>query len=137
MDIQNSKIPLLKKLYTKTSIKTWFLSLEKSFHSIYVGFAVRTLNKMTIPFPNDIMIEVTNVCNLKCTTCYSHQDGREKRFMSLDVFKKIVDNIPSPEDKTMSLYNSPNFFPSGTLKISQTSVAHWVVARLRAEKAVF
>lgn len=60
---------------------------------------------MTIPFPNDIMIEVTNVCNLKCTTCYSHQDGREKRFMSLDVFKKIVDSIPFPEDKTMSLYN--------------------------------
>ncbi len=60
---------------------------------------------MSKTFPNDIMIEVTNVCNLKCTTCYSHQDGREKRFMSLKVFKKIVQEIPHPETKTISLYN--------------------------------
>lgn len=60
---------------------------------------------MSVAFPNDIMIEVTNVCNLKCTTCYSHQDWREKRFMSLDIFKKIVNDIPSPETKTISLYN--------------------------------
>ena len=33
---------------------------------------------MKIDFPKDIMIEITNNCNLKCITCYSHQDWRKK-----------------------------------------------------------
>lgn len=56
-------------------------------------------------FPNDIMIEVTNVCNLKCTTCYSHQDDRHKKYMDFSVFKKIIDEIPEKNTKTISLYN--------------------------------
>ena len=60
---------------------------------------------MKFPFPKDIMIEVTNECNLRCTTCYSHQDGREKKYMNFEVFKKIVDEIPDKQEKTMSLYN--------------------------------
>lgn len=59
---------------------------------------------MTI-FPNDIMIEVTNECNLKCITCYSHQDGREKKYMDFSVFKKIIDELPYKDYKTISLYN--------------------------------
>ncbi len=58
-----------------------------------------------IKFPNDIMIEVTNECNLKCITCYSHQDGREKKYMDFWVYKKIIDEIPEKETKTISLYN--------------------------------
>lgn len=58
-----------------------------------------------IPFPNDIMIEVTNQCNLRCITCYSHQDDREKKYMSMKVFQSIVDGIPDPSNKTISLYN--------------------------------
>lgn len=56
-------------------------------------------------FPNDIMIEVTNECNLRCTTCYSHQDDRPKKYMDLYVFKKIIDEIPEKNTKTISLYN--------------------------------
>jgi sulfatase maturation enzyme AslB (radical SAM superfamily) len=59
----------------------------------------------TFPFPKDIMIEVTNECNLRCTTCYSHQDGREKDSMSFEMFKKIIDEIPDKQEKTLSLYN--------------------------------
>ena len=56
-------------------------------------------------FPNDIMIEVTNECNLKCITCYSHQDDRQKKYMEFQVFKKIIDDIPDKKWKTISLYN--------------------------------
>lgn len=45
-------------------------------------------------FPDDIMIEVTNDCNLKCTTCYSHQDGRKRLYMEFELYKRIIDAIP-------------------------------------------
>jgi len=51
-----------------------------------------------------LMIEPTNRCNLKCPTCFSHQDGRTKKDMSLKEFKKIIDeNIQLI--KNLSLYN--------------------------------
>jgi len=56
-------------------------------------------------FPNDIMIEVTNECNLRCITCYSHQDDRVKKYMSFDIFKKVINEIPEKNSKTISLYN--------------------------------
>ncbi len=60
---------------------------------------------MQTNFPKDIMIEVTNICNLRCTTCYSHQDSREKDYMKFNTFKKIIDEIPNKKNKTISLYN--------------------------------
>lgn len=56
-------------------------------------------------FPQDIMIEITNRCNLNCTTCYVHIDGRPKQDMSFELFKKIINEIPAKENKTLSLYN--------------------------------
>lgn len=58
-----------------------------------------------IVFPNDIMIEITNNCNLNCATCYVHRDWRKKEFMSFDFFKEIIDQIPDRYNKTISLYN--------------------------------
>jgi sulfatase maturation enzyme AslB (radical SAM superfamily) len=62
-------------------------------------------NMSLFPFPKDIMIEVTNECNLRCTTCYSHQDAREKSYMSREIFEQIIDSIPEKREKTLSLYN--------------------------------
>jgi MoaA/NifB/PqqE/SkfB family radical SAM enzyme len=58
-----------------------------------------------IEFPNDIMIEITNNCNLNCATCYVHRDSRKKEFMSFEFFKEIIDQIPEKNKKTISLYN--------------------------------
>lgn len=46
-------------------------------------------NSMKIKF--NLMIEPTNRCNLRCPTCFSHQDGRVKRDIPLNKFKKIID----------------------------------------------
>lgn len=51
-----------------------------------------------------LMVETTNRCNLKCTTCFSHQDGRIKMDMSLNGFIKLIRcNIGSLSH--ISLYN--------------------------------
>ena len=52
----------------------------------------------------DIMIEPTNRCNLRCPTCFSHQDRRKKRDMPFGEFKKIVDQNFGII-RNMSLYN--------------------------------
>lgn len=38
-----------------------------------------------------VYIEITNVCNLKCSFCLPH--NRENRFMSFDEFKLVLDKI--------------------------------------------
>ena len=48
--------------------------------------------------PKIIIIEPTNICNLKCSCCpqgNSHE-GREKGFMSKETFTKILNNIDLP-----------------------------------------
>ncbi|MBF0504775.1 MAG: SPASM domain-containing protein [Candidatus Omnitrophica bacterium] len=51
-----------------------------------------------------LMVEITNRCNLKCSTCFSHQDGRAKNDISLKDFIKLIDrNIDHISH--LSLYN--------------------------------
>ena len=53
------------------------------------------------PFPVDVIIEVTNYCNLRCVMCPYPTLKREKGEMDFLLFKKIVDEIVemSPETK--------------------------------------
>jgi radical SAM protein with 4Fe4S-binding SPASM domain len=51
-----------------------------------------------------LMIETTNRCNLKCTTCFSHQDGRGKVDMTLKSFIKLI-NSNADHINQISLYN--------------------------------
>lgn len=44
--------------------------------------------------PKDIIIEPTNICNLKCPVCMTHLAmKREKGMMSFDLFKSIIDDF--------------------------------------------
>lgn len=52
----------------------------------------------------NLMIELTNRCNLRCPTCFSHQDNREKRDMTFNDFKKFLDENHMLID-SLSLYN--------------------------------
>lgn len=52
----------------------------------------------------DLMIEPTNKCQLKCTTCFSHQDGRKKTFLKFHDFKQIIDKN-GHLIRRISLYN--------------------------------
>lgn len=54
------------------------------------------------------MIEVTNRCTLRCPTCFSHQDGRQKADLSYANFKKIIDeNHDLIESLTLYNYGEP------------------------------
>ncbi len=56
------------------------------------------LKSSRLPYPPMfVQLEPTNVCNLRCTTCPQGDDNREiqKGFMSLELFRKLVDQAAS------------------------------------------
>ncbi|MBI2472861.1 MAG: radical SAM protein [Planctomycetes bacterium] len=61
----------------------------------YLSFHLHQLFQKLNKYPNDIVIETASVCNLNCTICHSVKAelGRKNRFMSLALFKKIIDDI--------------------------------------------
>jgi len=70
-------IDLFKYIYNK--LHSYYLLKSKS---------------LRVAYPSTIMIEVTNLCNLKCITCpreYRFGEEMDKGFMNFDNFKKIVD----------------------------------------------
>lgn len=78
-------------------LKTFVSSLEirglrntiKRFSSIYLNkFLLKYPN--LIIYPNDIMIEPTNICNLRCPLCSNKTMKRKKGFMTYDQFKYII-----------------------------------------------
>lgn len=52
----------------------------------------------------NLMIELTNRCTLRCPTCFSHQDNRDKKNMTFKQFKQIIDDNGAII-KSISLYN--------------------------------
>ncbi|MBF0563617.1 MAG: radical SAM protein [Nitrospirae bacterium] len=60
-----------------------------------------------IGLPDEIVLETTNKCNLRCTMCHVHSEdltkNRPEGFMAEGLWKKIIDEI-SGWDKTVNLY---------------------------------
>ncbi len=65
--------------YVANKLKAYYLKKTKS---------------LKVAYPSTIMIEVTNLCNLKCVTCpreYIYGQQMDKGFIDFEKFKKIVD----------------------------------------------
>lgn len=65
---------------------------------------------LDVKIPNNIMIEATNLCNLRCKMCYNKQMKRNKGFMSFSLFKKIVDQAAHLNIENMGLYTTGESF---------------------------
>ena len=50
------------------------------------------LSRTIAPMPNSLDIEITNRCNLKCPGCPRGEMGRSLGDMSLDLYKKIIED---------------------------------------------
>ncbi len=57
---------------------------------------------------SSLIIEPTNVCNLKCSFCFVTEGmTRKGGFMELDLFKKIIDDCPDLEHLCMHNWGEP------------------------------
>ncbi len=55
---------------------------------------LNSIKRLSIPpFPNRVTVELTNNCNLKCTMCPREYMESSKGYMSMSLFKKIIDEI--------------------------------------------
>jgi radical SAM protein with 4Fe4S-binding SPASM domain len=59
------------------------------------------MNTEKVSLPQDVIIEVTNKCNLKCIMCHAHSEHvrkiRREGFMPEDIWKKVIDEIDTWE----------------------------------------
>lgn len=57
---------------------------------------LRATRAVEVAYPSCIMLELTNLCNIRCTTCprqYAYGHEMDKGFMPLENAKKIVDEV--------------------------------------------
>jgi radical SAM protein with 4Fe4S-binding SPASM domain len=79
--------------------------LREKAGAVYSQRASAIIMEMNKPMRKvNLMVEPTNRCDLRCPTCFSHQDGRDKKDMSLDDFKSLIrENVQGINH--LSLYN--------------------------------
>lgn len=58
-------------------------------------------------FSGRVIIEPTNVCNLRCPLCPTSKMKRQKGFLSLENFKKIIESIPGLKSISMNFSGEP------------------------------
>lgn len=59
-------------------------------------YRLRTTRAVEVAYPSCIMVELTNMCNVRCVTCprqYAYGREMDKGFMPLENAKKIVDEV--------------------------------------------
>lgn len=61
-------------------------------------------------YPNNIMIEVTNACNLKCKMCYHKNMKRKIGFMSEELFRKVIKEAIDLGVENVGLYTTGEAF---------------------------
>lgn len=79
---------------------------------LFYWATMRRVKKITSQFdlPINVQIEATNICNAKCVMCPNPAHKRQRGLMTMDLFKRIVDDlatIPSVRDLTLSGFGEP------------------------------
>ena len=99
-------------------------------------YLVKKLLKIYVPdilfksIPNEIIIEPTNVCNLKCPVCpTTYGMDRKLGFMEFDLYKSIIDDLKSYKKKPLMNYLERKIVLSQMKMIYKTWVKSWVNCR--------
>lgn len=58
------------------------------------------------PYPKNLMIELTNACNLRCTMCYNRLMKRKKGFMDKETYKLVLENAKEIGIEMIGLYTT-------------------------------
>lgn len=55
-------------------------------------------------YPKNLMVEVTNACNLRCVMCYNRRMKRKKGFMDMDTYTLVLKNAKEIGIEMVGLY---------------------------------
>lgn len=127
-----SDIPLsiiISQMYEKygTTEEEIFTQFEEFFNELKLEYGVsvdlvqdfQEGNRVEVQeidelYPNGAFIEIINKCNLKCIHCYGGFDNQRSEYMSLENFKKLVDDLAALNVTSLELSGGeitlhPNF----------------------------
>ena len=82
----------VKRLQNLPKGKSFFLYLQNKAKHFYY----KATKSTKVAFPSTIMLELSNLCNLHCTTCpreYGYGKEMDKGVMKLEQAQKIIDEI--------------------------------------------
>ena len=63
-------------------------------------------SSLTVDFPKNLMIEITNACNLRCVMCYNRLMKRKKGFMDEETFQLVLNNAKKIGIEMIGLYTT-------------------------------
>lgn len=67
--------------------------------------------KIFSPYPSVVNLELTNDCNLSCNMCPRNKMTREIGYMDFDLYKRIIDELPSGTEINLSMLGEPLMHP--------------------------
>lgn len=81
------------KLFMVIDYCDLFLNIPNLFKRFLLNWDYLIKEKTPHTFPTHIIIELTNVCNLKCIMCPSPKQNRTKGYISKETFIELIDQI--------------------------------------------
>jgi len=98
------------------------INLIKISISYYLSILIK--KSVVWGFPPIVMIEPTNICNLKCPMCPSGNGSlkREKGYMDFPLFQKIIDEIAKKIFSGCFVESSEPFLNKDFLKMSKVCI---------------
>lgn len=85
---------MIKRIFNHLKAKGFQLTLKRGMSKYMPNFLVN--HPSLIMKPREILIEPTNICNLRCPLCSNKSMKRLKGLMSFEQFKQIIDTIDLP-----------------------------------------
>jgi radical SAM protein with 4Fe4S-binding SPASM domain len=86
----------LKKAIRRLANLPWNKYLLKYLVNKFLHFYFKAIKSTKVAYPSTIMIELTNLCNLACTTCpreYEYGKAMDKGMIDIGKAKKIIDEV--------------------------------------------
>jgi radical SAM protein with 4Fe4S-binding SPASM domain len=78
--------------------KLWHIKripLKKKMNLLKAGFDNFFPRTVSFSQPTHLMIEPTDICNLRCTGCWANDESRRRRprYLSIEGFKRVIDDL--------------------------------------------
>lgn len=61
-------------------------------------------------YPKNLMVEITNACNLRCVMCYNRKMKRKRGFMRMTTYKQVLQNAKEIGIEMVGLYTTGESF---------------------------
>jgi radical SAM protein with 4Fe4S-binding SPASM domain len=98
--------PLLRKIYDRFYVNSEIINLEE-----ILSFYEEEPEWFEVLFHDQIEIELTNDCNLKCIMCPRQKMKRPIGYMDFNLYKKMIDESVGGRNVIFSLFGEPLMHP--------------------------